>query len=169
MSRRHVVQDFQTDQHDHDACIDDALARAAKICESRGERFTELRRLVLELVWGSHQPIKAYDVLDALSALGRHPAPPTAYRALDFLQGAGLVHKLETINAYVGCNDPLRQHSGHFLICETCGGVAEIVDKRIDDLIDAGGRRLGFEVNERKIEISGQCKSCREGKDGSKS
>lgn len=161
MSRRRVLQDFPADNHDHATCIDDALARAAEICERRGERFTKLRRQVLELVWESHQPIKAYDLLEALSASGRRAAPPTAYRALDFLQAAGLVHKLESINAYIGCSDPLRQHSGHFLICDSCGGVAEIVDPRIDDLIDAGGRRLGFKVRERKIEISGQCKACR--------
>src|SRR5882724_8224269 len=96
--------------HDHQHCIDDALVRAATICAQSGGRLTPLRRRVLELVWHSHAPVGAYDILDALRRDGRPAAPPTAYRALEFLLGHGLIHRIESLNAFVGCAQPERPH-----------------------------------------------------------
>ncbi|MEM7468680.1 MAG: Fur family transcriptional regulator [Pseudomonadota bacterium] len=161
MSKSTVIKDFPASGHDHTLCIEDAIAKAQEICTERGERFTELRRTVLEILWRSHRPMKAYEVLEALSATGRRPAPPTAYRALDFLIDVGLVHKIESINAYVGCSDPESGHSGHFLICVECGDVAELANKAIDKRISEGAKQIGFEVLDQKIEIEGRCQACR--------
>ena len=92
--------------HDHTKCISEAVAIAREICAKHGERFTELRGRVLELVWDSHRPIGAYAILERLKSDGRSAAPPTVYRALDFLMGVGLVHRIESLNAYVGCAHP---------------------------------------------------------------
>src|SRR5262249_40395465 len=89
--------------HDHRHCIDDALSRAETVCAERGARMTPLRRRVLELVWDSHAPIGAYAIMDLLRAADdRAAAPPTVYRALEFLLDQGLVHKIESLNAFVG-------------------------------------------------------------------
>lgn len=161
MAKSQVIKDFPAAGHNHEICVEDALATAREICETRGERFTELRRTVLEILWGSHRPMKAYEVLEALSETGRRPAPPTAYRALDFLIDVGLVHKIESINAFVGCSDPKSGHSGHFLICVECGDVAELANKNIDKRISEGAQAIGFEVLDQKIEIEGRCQACR--------
>src|SRR5579871_562039 len=86
---------FRSTTHDHAACVGDALDRAGALCEQRGARLTELRRQVLELVWGSHSPIGAYDILGAMQQSHRGAAPPTVYRALEFLMEQGLVHRIE--------------------------------------------------------------------------
>ncbi|NIN34158.1 MAG: transcriptional repressor, partial [Gammaproteobacteria bacterium] len=72
----------------------------------RDVRLTPLRRRVLQLVWRSHEPVKAYDLLQILQSEKKGAAPPTIYRALDFLQEQGFVHKLESLNAYIGCSGP---------------------------------------------------------------
>ncbi len=108
---------FTSADHDHGHCVATALDAAASLCQRRRARLTPLRRRVLELVWRSHEPQGAYDILDTLGERGRRAAPPTVYRALDFLLGQGLIHRIESLNAFVGCRDPDTPHAGQFLIC----------------------------------------------------
>ena len=71
--------------HQHHQCISQALESAQEVCAQRGVRLTPLRKRVLELVWQSHKPLGAYDILEVLSREdGRRAAPPTVYRGLDF-------------------------------------------------------------------------------------
>lgn len=86
----------QHGKHDHRACIARAVAKAEALCRDRGVRLTELRRRVLELVWRAHEPIGAYGVLELLRTENDSAAPPTVYRALDFLVEQGLVHRVES-------------------------------------------------------------------------
>src|SRR5699024_1887306 len=112
--------------HDHGACISDALARAEACCRAQGLRLTATRRRVLELIWASHRPSKAYDLLEAINRERGNAAPPTVYRALDFLLTAGLVHKIESLNAFIGCSGTHAHAQPKFLICHDCQRVAEI-------------------------------------------
>ncbi|MEM7540999.1 MAG: Fur family transcriptional regulator [Pseudomonadota bacterium] len=144
-----------------EACFEEMLEHARAICARRGERLTDLRQTVLELVCRSATPVKAYEILDALKAVGRSSAPPTAYRTLDFLQCLGLVHKIERINAYVGCSHPLKSHSGMFLICSGCGNAVELADNGLASRIDAQAEKAGFKVHDRTVEVSGVCDACR--------
>jgi Fur family zinc uptake transcriptional regulator len=165
-SDRDVLAPFRSDDHDHGACVDDALAAAEAVCKSRGARLTALRRQVLEFVWGRHGPVRAYDILDRLSAGGRRAAPPTVYRALEFLLDAGLIHRIESLNAYVGCGDPFGAHGGQFLICEACGSVAEIDDAAISRGLSRRASGLGFRVRRQTVEILGLCAPCGTEHDG---
>ena len=160
-----VLAPFRPDDHDHEACVDDALAAAAVVCEERGARLTALRRRVLEVVWGRHGPVRAYDILDRLGSERRRAAPPTVYRALEFLLDAGLIHRIESLSAYVGCGDPHGAHGAQFLICEACGSVAEIDDTAISRRLGSRARGLGFWVRRQTVEILGLCAPCWKEKD----
>jgi Fur family transcriptional regulator, zinc uptake regulator len=152
---------FPAEGHDHEACIGSALDRAAALCEERGARLTDLRRQVLELVWRGHSAVGAYEILAALQA--RHPgaAPPTVYRALDFLVEQRLVHRIESLNAYVGCDRPDRPHISQFLICTGCGATAELTDPGIEAAIGRRAEALGFAVEQQTVELRGRCPACR--------
>jgi Fur family zinc uptake transcriptional regulator len=154
-------QGFPPAAHDHDSCVANAMATAEDLCRQQGLRFTALRRRVLTLVWDSHKPVGAYDILDRLGAEGRRAAPPTVYRALDFLIEAGLVHRLDSLNAFIGCPDPARSHSGQFLICRQCRTVMELDDPDIDTLVGDKARQLGFSAVHQMLEIQGLCSDCR--------
>ena len=147
--------------HDHGQCVDDALATAAALCARRGARLTDLRRRVLELVWQGHEAVKAYDVLDRLGRSPGSAKPPTVYRALDFLMAHGLVHRLESLNAYVGCPQPDSSHKGRFLICDACGHVAEFDSAAIRSAIADQADGLGFAVRGETVEVHGLCQRCR--------
>lgn len=157
---------FPSERHDHAHCVDQALAAAEGICAERGARLTPLRRQVLELVWRSHEPIGAYDVLAKLQREGdagedgRPAAPPTVYRALDFLLKHRLVHRIESMNAYVGCPHPDSEHSGQFLICTRCGNAVEIDGPEIRHAIAEHARGIGFAIERITVEVSGLCPKC---------
>jgi Fur family zinc uptake transcriptional regulator len=151
--------------HDHRACVTRALAAAARICRQRGARLTPLRRQVLELVWLSHRPAGAYELLARLGS--RRPAkPPTIYRALDFLVTHGLVHRVKSRNAFVGCAAPGHAAAAEILICADCGGASEIADGSIDRALRHSAARIGFEVGGHMVEAVGRCRACRAGPQG---
>jgi len=147
--------------HNHAQCIDDALDKAAALCVRRGARLTTLRRRVLELVWQGHTAVKAYDLLAALGTGGSSAKPPTVYRALDFLIAHGLVHRLESLNAYVGCPQPEAPHDGQFLICSACGHVSELEAPAIETAISGEAAGVGFAVRQQTVEVRGICRHCR--------
>ena len=146
--------------HDHERCVDDALGKAAALCARRGARLTDLRRRVLELVWQGHEAVKAYDVLERLGRAPGSAKPPTVYRALDFLMAHGMVHRLESLNAYVGCPQPERAHKGRFLICDACGHVAEFDSAALRAAIADQADQQGFAVRDETVEVHGLCRRC---------
>ncbi|MNN21831.1 Zinc uptake regulation protein [compost metagenome] len=151
--------------HDHSHCVHSALSEADTLCAQKGLRLTALRRRVLELVWQSHKPLGAYDILAVLSEQdGRRAAPPTVYRALDFLLENGLVHRIASLNAFVGCNNPEHAHEGQFLICRACHTAIELEQSAISEAIVAGANDVGFAVETQTVEVVGLCSACNTGK-----
>ena len=156
---------FPPAQHDHSACRSEALQRAIRLCDGRSVRLTDIRRRVLEDLWRDHRPASAYDVLARLnteeSALGHKLlAPPTVYRALEFLIAQGLVHRLATLNAYIGCASPERPHGAQFLICRVCGVVAEVADLDVARQLTSVAQSAGFVLGRQMIEMEGLCPRC---------
>ena len=160
MRKTNVITPFQKTAHAHQRCADSALSVAEVTCTSRGVRLTKLRRRVLELVWNSHEPVKAYDLLDVLRHEHSGSAPPTVYRALDFLQAQGMVHKIESLNAYIGCGASDQNHASQFLICRSCGTAAEMDDTDIRNLIADKAAGMGFKIDKEIIEVKGICSQC---------
>ena len=147
-------------KHNHANCIADALDEAEGLCRQRGLRFTPLRRRVLEIVWNRHAPTGAYDILEALGDGKRPAAPPTVYRTLEFLLEYGFVHKIESLNAFIGCGIPGDTHAGQFLSCGGCRQVGELDDPEIAELISQKAAEVGFAVTHPTVEVKGLCKDC---------
>ncbi|MBA1276235.1 MULTISPECIES: zinc uptake transcriptional repressor Zur [Pseudomonadaceae] len=148
--------------HDHDHCVSSALAEADALCARAGVRLTALRKRVLELVWQSHKPLGAYDILGALTEQdGRRAAPPTVYRALDFLLENGLVHRIASLNAFIGCNHPEHPHQGQFLICRNCHTAIELEQSIVSEAINQAAHSVNFRVEGQTVEVVGLCATCR--------
>ncbi len=155
----------------YSAEIEQQLAVAARICDRREIRLTTLRRQVLALVLDTARPATAYDLLDRLREHHKGAAPPTIYRALDFLLEQGLIHKVERLSAYIGCiqhghghdhpaDSDAVLHAAQFLICRHCGTVLELEDAEIGTAIGDAARRVGFRPMASTIEIEGLCSRC---------
>jgi Fur family zinc uptake transcriptional regulator len=146
--------------HDHARCIQRAIATAEKVCAARRVNLTPLRKRIFEIVWRQHEPIGAYEILAELSREREKAAPPTVYRALEFLQEAGLVHRLDTLNAFLGCDRPEDEHAGQFLVCSVCRRVAEIEDSVASRALQDRARSLGFRLEASAVEIKAVCTQC---------
>jgi len=144
--------------HRHDA--GGFVRSVTQACNERGLRLTPLRLRVLELVAAARKPVKAYDLLDRLKDGPGMSAPPTVYRALDFLLENGFIHKLESINSFVGCHHPGEAHQVPFLICDACSNAVEICDDRVSKLLTAQARERGFTTSGQTLEVHGLCANC---------
>ncbi len=137
------------------------LARAEAACAAAGVRLTAIRRDVLRLILQSGEPIGAYALLDGLRALTGAGKPPTVYRALDFLLSQGLIHRVERLNAFVGCHDEAaHHHAAQFLICRTCNRVTELEDAAVEAAISAAAGARGFAPARVTVEVDGVCRAC---------
>src|ERR687898_850852 len=153
---------FPAPDHDHDRCSADAMAHAEALCAARGQRLTPLRRQVLETLAESHKTLGAYEIMDRMAAQGPRPAPITVYRALDFLLENGLVHRIESRNAFLACIGGHEEGAGTtvFLICERCGAVGEANSKAVADMLQRAASAAGFTPKARVIEVTGVCAHC---------
>jgi Fur family zinc uptake transcriptional regulator len=154
---------FPTPDHDHNRCLDDAMALAEARCVERGQRLTPIRRKVLAALLGSHKPLGAYDIIERLALNKARLAPITAYRALEFLRANGLVHRIASRNAFIAC---VHNHAAGelvvFLICEGCGVVGEASSSKVTATLTSAARGAGFTPKSPVIEITGICTHCRE-------
>ena len=152
---------FPSPDHDHARCSAEVLSHAEALCRARKQRLTPMRRQVLNALASSHRPIGAYEIMDIVAADGSRPAPITVYRALDFLIEQGLVHRIESRNAFLAC--ARRHESGTvvaFLICEKCGAVGEAPAGAIMQTVGAAAKSMGFTAKMSVIEITGLCAHC---------
>jgi Fur family transcriptional regulator, zinc uptake regulator len=140
------------------------LERARRVFEEQGLKLTELRRHVLAEIAGSHEALGAYQVLERIASKGRRLAPVSVYRAIEALLAAGVIHRLESRNAFFACHD---QHAAGpeaaklFLVCESCGRVAEIGCDRLFGEISTALERASFLPKRTVAEVSGLCTDCR--------
>jgi Fur family zinc uptake transcriptional regulator len=148
--------------HDHAGCCGDVMARADALVHDRGLRLTPVRRRVLEILLESHRALGAYDVLDRLASDGFGNQPPVAYRALEYLEAQGLVHRIRRLNAFAACMHPGETHSPVFLICRTCQAVAETPSEPVRAAMEAAAGALNFRIERATAEALGLCPTCAE-------
>lgn len=129
---------------------------------SKTHPLTRNQTLVLDTLARADAPLSAYTILDRLREDGFR-APLQVYRALDKLTGMGLVHRLESLNAFVACAQP-HCHGGTgmiaFAICEQCGQVDEFSDEMVVERLSGWAGRHGFRPRKTTIEIRGTCARC---------
>jgi Fur family transcriptional regulator, zinc uptake regulator len=140
--------------------VEDFLLQADTLCIKRKQRFTDLRKQVLSLVCQSEQPLGAYALLDLMKDAGRSAAPPTVYRALDFLQEQGFVHRLASNNTYLACAHPQHRHEAVFLVCTQCGNTQELHTDGIFKAVESKAKKVNFKVEHTSVEVAGLCALC---------
>ncbi len=146
--------------HDHQGCVSRALGMAEQLCAERGVRLTPIRRKVLELVWESHRPAKAYDLLEKIRPFEFAAKPATVYRALEFLIEQGFIHRVESLNAFIGCSCSERQHEQLLLICVQCHEVEERPGVAVMEAVARELEQAGFMIHRKAIEVHGLCSHC---------
>ena len=150
------MSDCSTDTPD----IEAQLVLADTLCAQRGKRLTPIRRKVLELLLRHGRSIKAYELLDAIKSEHQGAAPPTVYRALDFLVEEGLIHRLDAVNAWSACHDAAGAPHDLLVVCTHCGAVAEISDPAMSRQLAERVAKTGFTLATHETEIRALCPDC---------
>jgi Fur family transcriptional regulator, zinc uptake regulator len=160
---------FPAPEHNHGSCLEAAVTRAEQAFEANGLRLTQLRRKVLEEIAASHYAVGAYEVLERLAAKGQRLAPISVYRAIDSLLHAGVVHRLESRNAFFACHAPHavakdqeRANGNVILACDSCSLVAEIEGTGIFDALAQSAAGAHFKTVRQVVEINGLCRHCQD-------
>ena len=160
---------FPAADHDHAHCTKTLIEFAERYCSQEGLRFTHLRRDVLCEVAASHKAIGAYQILDNFAAQGRKLSPISVYRCLDFLQEAGLIHRLESTNSYFACQRPLETDQACctnlplvFLVCDECGTIGEVDGAPLAPLMEQIAKQGDFQSARGQLEVKGLCRFCQQ-------
>ena len=136
------------------------IKKAQEFCESNGHRWTDPRRYVLQILQSSKRAMTAYEILENLGKYLDKPKPPTAYRAIEFWQAHGFIHRIESLNAYVLCNAEHHHDGSQFMICDGCGDVEEAHLCHLPKGLDDKATATNFKVHHWSVELHGQCDKC---------
>ncbi len=125
--------------------------------------LTKNQTLVMQALEGADQPLSAYTILDQLRGRGFR-APQQVYRALDKLVEIGMVHRLESLNAFLACRNPsCDPHTTvAFTICYGCNHVSEFSDRTLTSRLDSFASSIDFTPTKSTIELGGYCAECRD-------
>jgi Fur family zinc uptake transcriptional regulator len=140
--------------------VERLVAAAVARAEAAGERMTEGRQRVLEMLLTAGEPVKAYDLIARFHTDGRVAKPASVYRSLDFLEKMGLLHRISSISSYVACSGDEHQHAAAFLICDCCGQTREIAPPQ-EAALRAAAASNGFSFDRVTLEVHGRCPDCR--------
>lgn len=140
---------------------ENALQKFKDYCTENGLRITPPRLSAFDIVYSAEKPITAYDVLEEMAKTHHNPKPPTAYRALDFLEEHGFVHRIESLNAYVSCDVNHRHSGSQFMICDKCHTVTEIHLCALPPKLQEKAEAAHFTLSHWNVELHGVCWTCR--------
>ena len=141
------------------------IEKAHGLCALKGQKLTPIRHKILSLLLQANRPLTAYELLD-LYREGQTSGtqPPTIYRALAFLEQAGLIHRLASTRQYVACDHLGAEHPAgfaQFFICDACGHLHEtLLSDAIWQAIETQAKQHHFQVKQPNLEIHGLCEKC---------
>jgi len=144
----------------HQGCINNAISNAEMICQRKNIKLTKLRKRVLELIWTGHTPRKAYDLLTEFQKEDPAAKPATIYRTLDFLQEHTLIHRINRLNAYIGCVNPEQKDPYFLLVCLKCNNVEESIHPNYREFFNNMIKDHQFQCLNKTFEIEGKCQNC---------
>lgn len=137
------------------------IEQATELASARGKRMTPTRQQVLRIIADSERCIGAYDILAALQLEHPNTKPTTVYRALEFLESEGFIHRLDALNGWMACNDIEDAHHHSLLfVCTGCGSVTEIPAPELSHKLNALLREHGYIQSRTQTEIGALCRAC---------
>lgn len=137
------------------------IEHAKNFCTERKERLTNPRIEVLKIISKSSKPLGAYEILEELGKVIDTPKPPTVYRAIEFWQQNGFIHRIESLNAYAVCHADHRHKDSQYMICDDCGVVIEVHICEMPKALKSMAAKNTFLPSSWNLEIHGLCKQCR--------
>ncbi|REG48747.1 Fur family zinc uptake transcriptional regulator [Paraburkholderia sp. BL6669N2] len=132
---------------------------AGRPTPAKPSRFTPLRQLVLGLLNARGGSATAYELLEDLHRQRPHAAPPTVYRALQFLIREGLVSHVSTTSTFRLTEQNGGRHE-ILAVCTRCHSVRALHDATLEQVLLGAAQTAHFRVDGQQTEIKGVCEDC---------
>lgn len=131
-------------------------------CETLNLKLTSLRKEILFILWNNNKkPLKAYEILENLLKTKINATPPNVYRTLDFFVENGTIHKIESIQSYTLCVEPIKKfYTEILMVCNLCHKVIETYDTALNDMLKKISNQNLFSLNNKTVELKGTCEKC---------
>ena len=121
--------------------------------------------LVMNLLLKAKGPLSAYQILYDLNDHGFR-GPTQVYRVLDKLLELGLVHRLESMNAFVACQQEKCHETNTeinlFTICKICGSVQELLSNGLKNIVKSLSKDNNFLLKSSVLELNGIWSKCKD-------
>ena len=126
------------------------------------QSLSKNQKIIFDLIDQSSEPLKAYAILFNVQKKGIK-APLQVYRALDKLVEIGKIHKIESRNAFIACQNSSCQVSKAtaFSICESCEKVTEVSNSNLSKYLSNIKDKEGMKYHKYNLEFFGLCKKCK--------
>jgi Fur family zinc uptake transcriptional regulator len=126
---------------------------------SVGKTLTPQRLAIYRALETAKDPLTAYELKDQVNHLSKESFNiSTIYRVLDFWTELGLIHKIDSSNTFIVCNDEHRNHVHVLQHCTQCQSVKESCE--ISSLMKMPESASFLIDTHQVIEIQGQCAKC---------
>jgi Fur family transcriptional regulator, ferric uptake regulator len=137
------------------------VERAHDAMRREGHRSGGARSAVVDLLARQDCCLSAQEIAEKLRDRGGAVGIASVYRALDLLDGMGLVQRVDTGEGGMRYEAVLPGgHHHHHVVCGRCGRVAAFEDERLEEAIEKLGRRLRYDVSGHDVMIRGDCPRC---------
>ena len=151
---------FPKAKHTHESCVARLNSHVAKIVDKSGKKFGANQLFVLDALIQDHKAISAYEIVERIAKTDRRLQPVQVYRALDGLLKLGLVHRLQSKNAYVVCSSIDECRAPQLFYCSSCERVAEISGGALPQHIARLAQENNFQLEHGLVELIGHCPEC---------
>ncbi len=136
-----------------------------EIIRDNGHRLTPQRMLVIETLHNADKHISAEEIYEQLHNRYPYSNISTVYRTLELLKKLNLVTETDFGEGRVRYHVTEKGHH-HHLVCHNCGKIIDLKESVLHPLRDTLLQKYGFDADLRHLAISGECKVCRQKKDG---
>ncbi len=153
---------FPERKHQHKECIERVRSSAIELVNRSGRKFGANQLRVFDTLLQDHNATSAYDLVERIARCGKRLQPVQVYRALDGLIEIGIVHRVQSRNAYVACDSLGDCHNPQFLLCSSCNRVAELASNTVASVISKTAKQANFVLQQGLVELIGLCPDCAE-------
>lgn len=133
----------------------------SRLRESSG-RSGSARRAVVDLLGHQGCCLSAQEIHDRLRATGPRVGIASVYRALEGLDGLGLVQRVDLGDGSARFEPALAGGDHHHhLVCDDCGKVEPFEDPTLEAAIERVADGRGYAVAAHDVVLRGACEDCR--------
>ena len=135
-----------------------AKQRFVEFLAQRKLRLTAQRRAIIETVFSTRQHFTAEQLLEWSRRRDPLVSKATVYRTLPLLTESGLVHEMDFGKDCKYYDPNYAEHPQHnHIICQDCQKIVEFNSDKLEELENEISRRLGFSIQEQRLQITASC------------